>query len=102
MKLVWSYTAPNFFATNISGAQRLPNGNTLITEGPDGRIFEVTKDSAIVWEYVYPAFSGGARGGRPTNSVYRAYRVPYAWIPQLSHPAEQPVTAPKPEDFRIK
>jgi hypothetical protein len=55
-----------------------------------------------VWEYVYPTFSGGARGGRPTNSVYRAYRVPYAWIPQISHPTEQPVTAPKPEDFRVK
>jgi len=29
-------------APNISGAQRLPNGNTLITEGAGGRVFEVT------------------------------------------------------------
>src|SRR4030095_9907735 len=37
LKLVWSYTAgAQFFSTNISGAQRLPNGNTLITEGAGG------------------------------------------------------------------
>ena len=100
LKLVWSYTAPAFFATNISGAQRLLNGNTLITEGPDGRLFEVDKDGAIVWEYIYPVFSGGR--GRPTNSVYRAYRVPYGWIPQLSKPSEKAVTPPKVEDFRVQ
>ena len=31
LELVWSYTAPRFFSTNISSAQRLPNGNTLVT-----------------------------------------------------------------------
>jgi hypothetical protein len=100
LKLVWSYTAPTFFATNISGAQRLPNGNTLITEGPDGRIFEVDKDSAIVWEYVYPLYTAGR--GRPTNSVYRAYRVPYGWIPQIPKPVERAVTPPNAEEFRVK
>lgn len=95
MKLAWSYTSPNFFATNISGAQRLVNGNTLITEGPDGRIFEVTKEGTIVWEYVYPAFANGR------NSVYRAYRLPYAWIPQIAKPAERAVKAPEPADFRV-
>ena len=33
LELVWSYAAAGFFSTNISGAQRLPNGNTLITAG---------------------------------------------------------------------
>jgi hypothetical protein len=98
LKLVWSYTNPSFFATNISGAQRLPNGNTLITEGPDGRIFEVTTDGTIVWEYVFPMFSTAAR---PTNSVYRAYRVPYDWIPQLTRPTEKLVTAPAAGEFRV-
>ena len=74
LKLIWSYTAPTFFATNISGAQRLPNGNTLITEGPGGRLFEVTQDGTIVWEYIFPVFTGP----RSSNSVYRAYRLPYA------------------------
>jgi outer membrane protein assembly factor BamB len=98
LKLVWSYTAPTFFATNISGAQRLPNGNTLITEGPDGRIFEVTTEGSIVWEYVYPVFSTAAR---PTNSVYRAYRLPYEWIPQLARPTEKAVTPPPAGQFRV-
>jgi hypothetical protein len=97
LKLVWSYTAPAFFATNISGAQRLPNGNTLVTEGPDGRVFEVTTDGTIVWEYVYPQFTGP----RSTNSVYRAYRLPYDWIPQLTHSKEQPVTPPARAQFRV-
>jgi hypothetical protein len=99
LKLVWSYNAPAFFATNISGAQRLPNGNTLVTEGPDGRIFEVTREGAIVWEYVFPLFAGA--GPRPTNSVYRAYRLPYEWIPQLGRPVEKPVTPPAAGQFRV-
>jgi hypothetical protein len=38
--------------------QRLPNGNTLITESDNGRAFEVTKDKEIVWEYVSPHRAG--------------------------------------------
>jgi hypothetical protein len=97
LKLVWSYTSPGFFATNISGAQRLPNGNTLITEGPDGRLFEVTREGTIVWEYVFPLFTGA----RSTNSVYRAYRIPYEWIPQIERPAERAVTPPPAGEFRV-
>ncbi|MEW6744897.1 MAG: aryl-sulfate sulfotransferase [Planctomycetota bacterium] len=56
-KPCWSYTDPdksNFFSGFISGAQRLPNGNTLICSGEQGRLFEVKPDGAIVWEYVIP------------------------------------------------
>jgi hypothetical protein len=99
LALVWSYQAPGqFFASNISGAQRLPNGNTLITEGTGGRLFEVTNDGTIVWEHINPLFTGGA-GPRPSNAVYRAYRLPYAWIPQLEHPSETAVTPPALEAF---
>jgi len=97
LKLIWSYTSPTFFATNISGAQRLTNGNTLVTAGPGGRVFEVTRDGAIVWEYVFPMFTGA----RATNSVYRAYRLPYEWIPQLARPKEQAVTPPAAGKFRV-
>jgi hypothetical protein len=88
LEVVWSYASANFFSTNISGAQRLPNGNTLITEGAPGRVFEVTPQRRIVWEYMNPAQEGGG------NGVYRAYRVPYEWIPQLAKPAETAVTPP--------
>ena len=97
LELVWSYTNPRFFSTNISGAQRLPNGNTLITAGAGGRMFEVTKEGAIVWEYMYPTFSGA----NASNAVYRAYRIPYGWIPQLTPPAERRVTPPAPGEFRV-
>ncbi|HEX5108739.1 MAG TPA: aryl-sulfate sulfotransferase [Vicinamibacterales bacterium] len=98
LKLVWSYTAPGrFFSTNISGAQRLPNGNTLVTAGAGGRLFEVTTDGRIVWEYLNPLFAG-AQG---SNAVYRSYRVPYEWIPQLPRPAEKAVTPPALGDFRV-
>ncbi|NQU49909.1 MAG: aryl-sulfate sulfotransferase [Planctomycetes bacterium] len=53
-KLTWSYTSnpkADFYSSFISGAERLPNGNTLICEGDDGRVFEVNADGKIVWEY---------------------------------------------------
>ena len=39
---------------HIAGAERLANGNTLICEGESGRIFEVTRDCEICWEWNSP------------------------------------------------
>lgn len=53
--LDWRYPETgneNFFAARISGAQRLPNGNTLICEGTKGHSFEVTPAGDIVWDYI--------------------------------------------------
>ena len=97
LQLVWSYANPRFFSTNISSAQRLPNGNTLITAGAGGRLFEVTREGAIVWEYMFPLFGGANQ----SNAVYRAYRLPYGWIPQLPVPAQRRVTPPAPGEFRV-
>ena len=97
LELVWSYTNPRFFSTNISSAQRLPNGNTAIAAGAGGRMFEVTRDGTIVWEYMYPLFSGA----NASNAVYRAYRVPYGWIPQIVVPREQRVAPPALGEFRV-
>lgn len=80
--ICWEYTgepALSFYSYNISSAERLPNGNTLICEGAPGRIFEVTSNKEIVWEYINPVFIRGsnpARGNAPTlaNSVFRAHR----------------------------
>lgn len=73
---VWEYRGSpswTFFSPNISGAQRLPNGNTLICEGLMGRVFEVTSESEIVWEYLSPFFSP-YEGDGPANNLFRAYR----------------------------
>jgi hypothetical protein len=97
LALVWVYAAPNFYSFNISGAQRLANGNTLITEGTTGRVFEVTPEKEVVWEYLAPP----SEGPRPSTAIYRAYRIPYAWLPQVAQPAEVPVARPDPAHFHV-
>lgn len=69
---VWTYSDPgHFYASFISGADRLPNGNTLVCEGPAGRVFEVTPKGALVWEFLntfggdLPMRGGRGRGGPP-------------------------------------
>ena len=88
-----------FYSCIMSGCQRLMNGNTLITEADTGRIFEVTKSGEVVWEFVLswanPIYGNPAFGMPPNipgppapsarlrkSACYRAYRVPYWWIPQ--------------------
>ncbi|MEW5826219.1 MAG: aryl-sulfate sulfotransferase [Candidatus Bipolaricaulota bacterium] len=71
-ELVWRYTAPGFLSQHISGAQRLPNGNTLICEGDDGRLFEVDAAGGLMWEFVNPFATTGPRGIR--NEVFKARR----------------------------
>lgn len=53
---LWNYTAltpSDFYAKNISGQQRLSNGNTLICNGPAAYFFEVNSAGEIVWEYTF-------------------------------------------------
>ncbi len=55
-EMVSSYSegvAGEFYADHISGAQRLENGNTLVCEGTEGRLFEYNSSHEIVWEYNY-------------------------------------------------
>jgi hypothetical protein len=79
-EIVWKYQDKptwNFFSPRMGNAQRLPNGNTLITESSFGRFFEVTREGEIVWEYVNPFFGKPFFGGPPTsesNQVFRAIR----------------------------
>ncbi len=75
----------DFFASFISGAQRLPNGNTLICSGAFGVLFEVADDDTKVWRYVNPETSTGPLtqcdfipGGvnSTANRMFRATRYP--------------------------
>jgi Arylsulfotransferase (ASST) len=75
--IVWQYTDQSlfeFFSPYISGAQRLANNNTLICEGCHGRIFEVTRDGDVVWEYVSPHFFSEPGASGLNNWVFRAFR----------------------------
>jgi hypothetical protein len=56
-KIVWQYVPRvvfSFFSGHIGGCERLPNGNTFICEGQSGRIFEVTRDGNVCWEWISP------------------------------------------------
>jgi len=84
--IVWEYQDANplnFFSPNISGARRLPNGNTLITEGRFGRMFQVTPDKQVVWEYVNPEFVADGLGGE-SNAIFRATHYTAGEIPALA------------------
>ena len=87
--VAWRYNAAysgfqiwDFYSPIISGAQRLENGNTMITEGTKGRLIEVTADGELVWEYFNPFYdtSTGPSGREVKNySIFRAYRMPLFW-----------------------
>ena len=100
----WTYVAENpadFIARRFGNTQRLSNGNTLVFNGHEGVIFEVTPDGATAWRYVNPVVASGpiyqgdpisVRTRRPTqpaiqqweNSFYRAYRYASNY-PGLQH-----------------
>lgn len=90
-QVVWSYQSKSpqgFFSHIGSGAQRLPNGNTLICAMTEGHFFEVTPDGDLVWEYINPVTREGALQVLPdslpmSNAVFRAYRY------SADHPALQ-------------
>lgn len=66
-----------FFSQNTSGAQQLPNGNLLITEGRSGEIREVSPNDEVVWSYVNPVgnFGTTAQFANPlSNAVFRVER----------------------------
>lgn len=96
-KKPWKLFGYEEFSPFISSAQRLPNGNTLICEGSNGRFIEVTHEGEVVWEYISP-YPGNIPG---TNYVYRAYRVPYEWAPQGKHAEEVAVVPPANNSFQI-
>ncbi len=80
----------------MSGAQRLPNGNTLIYDAPVGRLFEITAEEETVWEYWSPYTREGEVGdlggdtefdnrlGKDTQRlIYRATRYPKEHVERL-------------------
>lgn len=85
-----------FYSQLISSAQRLPNGNTLITEGCFSRLFEVTPDKEIVWEYRAPFDNIISQ-----PMIYRAYRYPYDYVPQLEKPEEIAIAKIDNMSFRV-
>lgn len=72
----WVYRADppeSFYSALMSGMQRQPNGNTLITEGLNGRIFEVSPEGEIVWEYYMPSANWVFRAERYAPDVFAGH-----------------------------
>ncbi|MCE9891181.1 aryl-sulfate sulfotransferase [Kluyvera intermedia] len=111
LKIIWQVTpkdlghmiptdASKFYSPYVSSAQRLPNGNTLIDEGSDGRVIEVTVDKEIVWEWISPYYTHNETGPK-TNMIYRAYRYPYDYVPQEPKPEEVPIAPIDNTTYRV-
>jgi hypothetical protein len=81
-RVVWEY--PNaggvaFYSETRGLAQRLANGNTLITDSQGGQAFEVTPAGGMVWQYFAPVLAKYAR--RPVLISLRRY--PESWVEPL-------------------
>jgi len=77
LRIVWSYQGSDeapFYSETCGTSQRLPGGNTLITESDQGRAFEVTPDDRIVWEYVNPWRAGAS--GELVATLFEVTRIP--------------------------
>jgi hypothetical protein len=86
----WAYRgteASPFYSSTCGAAQRLPNGNTLISESDRGRAFEVTPDGEIVWQYRNPHRAGEANDLIAT--LFEAWRLPpdfpLGWLEAPGH-----------------
>ena len=92
-KIVWEYRdnsqMHNFFTPFMGSAQRLSNGNTLLCESAFGRLFEVTADKHVCWEYINPHFAPypdevtASIFPGESNALFRAYRYSLEEIPWL-------------------
>ncbi len=84
-RVVWRYQADDFFSPTMGVEQPLGNGNVLIGSSRGGRVFEVTREGTIVWEWT-----------PPFNPV-RPRRYGYDHCPQLAsrpRPGEEAVRPP--------
>jgi hypothetical protein len=77
-ELAWEYTADpqtDFYSGHISGATRMPNGNTLICNGEKGCFFEVNSERKTLWEFTQPYGGELDRGGRRNDPIELARKA---------------------------
>jgi len=77
--ICWQYKSPgNFYSPSRGSGERLPNGNCLIAHSDSGRLFEVTADGKIVWEFFNDARD--EKGNRAP--LYRTKHYPIENLPE--------------------
>jgi hypothetical protein len=69
----WSWTEADFHMYDFWGgdANRLPNGNTLVTNVTKGRLVEVTPSGETVWEMIMKHPREGI-----DHEIYKCERIP--------------------------
>lgn len=75
-EITWQFTERainEFYTSSLGSLQRLSNGNILITESDQGRVFEVTEAKEVVWEFINPIPSGASTSGQD-GRLAGAYR----------------------------
>lgn len=93
---VWEYKATppaSFFARIVSGAQRLPNGNTLVCDGPAGHFFEVTSAGQTVWDYTV---KDAAAAAAHLNFRAAQYEGSYSGLAGRTLTPQGTITVPAP------
>ncbi|MEM7201599.1 MAG: arylsulfotransferase family protein [Planctomycetota bacterium] len=86
--LAWSYEGEPDMpleSGTLGSCQRLPNGNTLITESEPGRVIEVTPEGDVVWEFINPYRAGEA--GELIASLFEVVRLDWSY-PQFDEVRE--------------
>ncbi len=79
-EVCWSYQCPmNFYSPSRGSAERLPNGNCLIAHSDSGRLFEITQDGDIVWEFFNDTFDEKGR----RDPLYRTKHYPVDAVPDV-------------------
>lgn len=81
-EIVWTFEREGVFTLLRGGAQRLPSGNTLITESDRGHAFEVTPEGETVWEFWNPDVRH-TEAGQERGVIYRMNRYDAAAFPAL-------------------
>ena len=88
-KVVWEYKGDppeSFFSDVMGGNQRLPNGNTLITESTKGYAFEVTPGGEKVWEFRNFENSTKKDGEGKRATIYRMLRYDPDYLERSDFP----------------
>ena len=88
LEIFWEYPGDSeevLFTSIFGSQQRLPNGNTLISESNNGRILEVTREGDVVWEYKIPERTIGHNGIEVATAVF-AERFSQESFPFLQAP----------------
>jgi|GEM_PF-2939138 len=90
LKIAWEYRDKGFYTLSQGYVQELANGNMLVTEAEEGRVFELTRDKRIAWEYYHPEKqneknSTDEKKWGLRQEIYRMTRYPKTMIDHLLH-----------------